>query len=227
MKPQTLDLIRKALEICKESFDVDCNERAANYLLSAIRAETCGKTSTKFSIWDFCAKDPLRPVMNGILHDKGFKVASDAKLLMMLKEPYEESLEGKIIGRDGETIEGRYPRYEKVMPVYDEKEYTTHTIDFDSFFDQLKDIRAQVYQDCGKKKRWTDQMIVHIGQVYLSAERFECIIKFMMHVGTNEVYIKSPDRAVLTFAGESKAILMPRCITEDDVNKGEYYIIKL
>lgn len=227
MNPKQLSLIKQAYDICKDSFDCDVCEKAADILLSIIRAETCGKTKSKFNLYDFCAKDPLRPVMEGIYHDKGFKVASDSKLLMMLKEEYDESLEGKIIDRNGNEVEGRYPRYEKVMPTYHAEEYKTHHIDFDSFYDQLKEIRTKVYSDCGKKKQWVDEMVVNIGDTYLSADLFDKFIGFMKYIGTDEIYIKSPDRAVLTFVGESKAIMMPRFPEDYKNNPDEYYIIKL
>lgn len=227
MKPKTLDLIRKAYDICKESFDATVSEEAADILLSIIRAETCGKTSSKFDIFDFVADDKWHPTMNGILHDKGFKVASDSKLLLMLKESYDKSLEGKIIGREGNVIEGRYPRYEKVMPIYNKDEYTTYTIDFDSFYEQLKNIRTDVYEDCGKKKKWVNQMVVHIGDTWLRAELFNKFISFMQHVGTNELHIKDNAHAVLTFVDENKAIIMPLCAVDYIEHPENYYVITL
>lgn len=113
------------------------------------------------------------------------------------------------------------------MPTYHAEEYKTYHIDFDSFYDQLNEIRTKVYSDCGKKKQWVDEMVVNIGDTYLSADLFDKFIGFMKYIGTDEIYIKSPDRAVLTFVGESKAIMMPRFPEDYKNNPDEYYIIKL
>lgn len=227
MKPSTLSIIKQAYDICKDSFDVDVCERAAELLLSVIRAETCGKTMSKFNLYDFCAKDPLRPVMEGIYHKDGFKVASNAKILVMLKDEYDNELESKIIDRNGQEVQGRYPNYLAVIPKYDKNEYTTYHINFESFDAQVKDMRLKVYSDYGKKKQWVDEMVVNIGDTYLSADFFDKFIGFMKCLGTDELYIKSPDRAVLTFAGESKAIIMPRLQEDYKNNPDKYYIIKL
>lgn len=226
MKPQTLSLIKQAYDICKDSFDVDVCEKAAELLLSVIRAETCGKTKSKFNLYDFCAKDPLRPVMEGIYHKDGFKVASNAKVLAMLKDEYDAKLESKIIDRNGKEVEGRYPNYLAVMPKYDAKEYTTYHINFDAFESQVKDMRLNVYEDCGKKKQWCEQMVVHIGDTWLGAELFSKFIALMKHLETDAIYIKDNAHAVLTFAGESKAIIMPRCNVDYDSHPENYYIIE-
>ena len=228
MKPSTLSLIKQAYDICKDSFDVDVYEKAAELSLSVIRAETCGKTKSKFNLYDFCTKDDLlRPVMNGIYHKDGFKVASNAKILVMLKDEYNNELESKIIDRSGQEVQGRYPNYLAVMPKYDAKEYTTYRINFDAFESQVKDMRLKVYSDCGKKKTWCDEMVVHIGDTWLGAEMFSKFLSFMQHVGTEEIYIKDNAHAVLTFVGESKAIIMPRCNVGYDEHPEEYYIINL
>lgn len=227
MNPKQLNLIKQAYDICKDSFDCDVCEKAADILLSIIRAETCGKTKSKFNIYDFCAKVPLRPVMEGIYHDKGFKVASNAKILVMLEDEYDNELESKIIDRNGNEVGGRYPNYLAVIPKYNKDEYTTYHINFDAFESQVKDMRLKVYSDCGKKKTWCDEMVVHIGDTWLGAEQFSKFLSFMQHVGTDEIYIKDNAHAVLSFVGESKAIIMPRCNDGYDKHPEEYYIINL
>lgn len=227
MNPKQLSLIKQAYDICKDSFDCDVCEKAADILLSIIRAETCGKTKSKFNLYDFCAKDPLRPVMEGIYHKDGFKVASNAKILVMLKDEYDNELESKIIDRNGNEVEGRYPNYLAIIPKYDANEYTTYHINFDAFESQVKDMRMKVYSDCGKKKTWCDEMVVHIGDTWLGAEMFSKFLSFMQHVGTDEINIKDNAHAVLSFVGESKGIIMPRCNVGYDKHPEEYYIINL
>ena len=225
MKPSTLSLNKQAYDICKDSFDVDVCETAAEILLSIIRSETCGKTKSKFNLYDFCAKDPLRPAIGGIYHKDGYKVATNGKILVLLKDKYDNELESKIIDRNGQEAQGRYPNYLAVMPKYNKDEYTTYRINFDAFESQVKNLRTQVYHDWGKKKQWVDEMVVHVADTWLGAELFSKFVTIMQHLGTNEIYIKDNAHAVLTFVGESKAIIMPRCNVDYDSHPEQYYII--
>lgn len=58
----------------------------------------------------------LRPCLNGVFHNEGFKVASDSHILVVVKESYPEELENKIVSKKGECIEGKYPKYNLVRP---------------------------------------------------------------------------------------------------------------
>lgn len=226
MNPKILKSIMQAYDICRQSFDYDCCDKAAEILLSIIRAETCGKTRSKFNIFDFCAQDQLRPVMNGIYHEGGFKIASDSHVLLQLKEDYDESLEGKVIGKDGKEIEGRYPKYKQVIPNEDEDGFIKYHLDIDSFYNQLKEKRTAIYQDCGKKSNWNCNMIVKVGESCFTAQLFDKMVRLMQYLGTDNLYIKDSSHAALVVQGESKAIIMPR--RSPDINEyPAYYIIKL
>ena len=70
----------------------------------------------KFDIWKFVSKDKQRPAMGGVFHDKGFKVASDAHILVAIKDAYPKENEGKIIDKKKNVIkEAKYPKWRDLI----------------------------------------------------------------------------------------------------------------
>ena len=54
-----------------------------------IRAESAKATVGKFNIYNYVEKnDKWRPVMSGVFHDNGKKVASDGAVLVAINEEY-------------------------------------------------------------------------------------------------------------------------------------------
>lgn len=94
------------------------------------------KKKGTFNIWDYVANDDLRPVMNGVFHDKenGYAVATDAHILVADKDLYDEKLtyQGTDFGgqepvdKYGKFIKGRYPNWKAVIPVNREGYQTYH-----------------------------------------------------------------------------------------------------
>src|SRR5574344_2024824 len=89
------------------------DEQLAKYLKDEftriIRIESPQSSNPKFDFYKYASKEACRPAMCGIFHDKGQKVASDAHILIAKKEDYPEEYEGKILGKDGRFIEGKFP----------------------------------------------------------------------------------------------------------------------
>jgi len=57
-----------------------------------------------------------RPVLQGILFEKGSVIATDAHILAIIKMDYPKSNEGKVIDKQGNIIEGKFPNYQSVIP---------------------------------------------------------------------------------------------------------------
>jgi len=73
----------------------------------------------KVRVFDFrkCAStDETKYWMTGVYHDKGYKVATDGRMLAKIKSDYPEMYEGKIMAFDGDEIKGDFPKYERVIP---------------------------------------------------------------------------------------------------------------
>lgn len=73
--------------------------------------------STTFNLYNYASKEQIRPAMTGILFKKGKKVVTDCYSLLCFAEPYDPSLEGKIIGPSGaEILESNFPDYQRIYP---------------------------------------------------------------------------------------------------------------
>lgn len=70
-------------------------------------------------LYDLCYKE-YKDVTNGVYCKKGFLIATDFNIIIKIKEEYQKELEGKIITKSGDEIEGTYPNIEKVMGKFDE-----------------------------------------------------------------------------------------------------------
>ena len=175
-----------------------------------IRLESETKSKGKFSLWDYVSKDDIRPSMCCVLHDSGFRVASDAHILVVLKEDYPEDMEGKLMKKDG-TIEDenvKFPKWRMVIP--DPNKMVAVRLDFAGIRQFEADFKA--------KKKLDKRMegYVRVGGCLFKLEYLIKAVRFMEHVGTDE-FMVSPDgrRAALAVSGDSKMILMPVCPREE------------
>jgi len=69
-----------------------------------------------FDITKCVSTDTKKYFMNGVYYSEGFKVATDGRILAVIKADYSEALEGKIIKADNTEIDGQFPNYKRVIP---------------------------------------------------------------------------------------------------------------
>lgn len=68
------------------------------------------------ALYRVCAKDEIRPVMNGIYCDpEGKLVATNAHILVAIDAKVPASMQGKVFAPSGKEIEGKYPKYKKLL----------------------------------------------------------------------------------------------------------------
>ena len=123
MKPESLKHLQNLYERTEDKYFKETIE-------AIIRLESETKSKGKFSLWDYVSKDDIRPSMCCVLHDSGYKVASDTHILVVLKEDYPEDMEGKLMKKDG-TIEDenvKFPNWRMVIP--DPKKMVAVRLDF-------------------------------------------------------------------------------------------------
>ena len=95
----------------------------------------------------FASKDKNRLFMTGVYHDGGYKIATDARILVMAKADYPAENEGVLLDKAGEEIfdvdeKGKkykavFPKYKRAIPDLSEM----HVTDFD--FKQVQaDLKA-------------------------------------------------------------------------------------
>ena len=193
----------------------------AEMITEVVRAETVITKVGKFSFYDFVSKEECREVMQGVYHDDGFKVASDGRILIAIREEYDKDFEGKILAKDGSFIERCYPRWRCVIP---QEEGEFYEIDESKFTEQLAKIRAEYKMQYVKAKRWDSSWVVKIGGAYYSAEYFARVLTAMKRIGITKVQITERN-VLLHKSDDAILILMPRYVTENDV--ADYSVIEL
>ena len=209
MKPESLKHLQKMHEMCSDNgtiTNVGNLIRMREMIEAIIRIESETKSKGKFSLWDYVSKDDIRPSMCCVLHDSGYKVASNTHILVALKEDYPEDMEGKLMRKDGtiETENVKFPNWRMVIPDPQKMEMMAVRLDFARIRQFEADFKAK------KKLNKIMNGYVRVGGCLFKLEYMIKAVRFMEHVGTDE-FMVSPDgkRASLAVSGDSKMILMP------------------
>ena len=71
--------------------------------------------NVKFNIFNYAAKKHTVTSLTGVLHEEGFRVATDAFVLVRIKEDYPQDFEGSTIDRSGQKIEAGYVKYKNLI----------------------------------------------------------------------------------------------------------------
>lgn len=185
MKPESLKAMQNL--IAHVEYNVK-DEQLTKYLKDEftriIRIESPKSSNPKFDFYKYVAKDELRPVISGIFHNKGQKVVSDAQILIAKKEDYPEEYEGKVLGKEGNFIDGEYPDYESVFPDLKKNSYTEHEVDFGAFTDFVLQTKATA------KLRGSDTSFafVQIGGCYFRFQRFQLLVSYMKEIGAKTIW---------------------------------------
>ena len=109
----------------------------------------------EFNIWDWTCNDSLRPVINGIFHDKENKmaVATNAHMLVADADYYDESKVDSVgfdmgkskhdrpIDKYGKFIDGRFPNWKAVIPQQTD-EWVLHHVDLQELDEYIKKCNA-------------------------------------------------------------------------------------
>ena len=185
MKAESLkamqELIASANYNCKDENYVDYLKKE---FARIIRIESPQSSNPKFDFYKYASKDDMRPAMCGIFHDKGQKVVSNVHILIAKKEDYPEEYEGKILGRDGRFIEGKFPNYESVFPNLKKSAYTEHEVNFEAFADFVLQTKATA------KLRGSDTSFafVEIGGCYFRLDLFQLLVSYMKEIGAKTIW---------------------------------------
>ncbi len=210
MKTESLNELRQAVD--RLTYTASDLSNAKEDILKAIdhiRAAIFIETPTpkgSFNIYDYTADDQIRPAMCGVFHDGGFKVASEGHILAAYKDSYEPEKEGKIIGKDGREIEGKYPAWRTVIPYKGESE--RHEIDSAKVYELLKKEKAAA--KLAVRGGVKTPAFVRVGGAIFKAEIFAGACKFMDHFGINTLRTYGTNRAAKATAEDgSVVIVMP------------------
>lgn len=194
-----------------ESYSYD-DKYMADLIKEVIRAESIAKPKgSKFDIYNYVYRaDDLRPVMTGVFHDEGWRVASDTHLLFAEKAEYAEEFEHTILKKDGSFVEpATYPKWRCVLPRDDEDGYKPYEFDAQKFYDWLEEKRTQYKTEYGKGTKFAYSWRVSVGPACLKAELFDKIVTAMKYLGATQLYVKDARRAVYAKTDKGIILLMP------------------
>lgn len=229
MTTQSLGAI---LNMIQNPFLYSENEAQQNKLINDLQA-ICRMESeaekakvNKFNIWKYVSNDSGRPQFCGVHHEGGWRVASNAHILVALKEEYDGSLEGRTIGRDGKAIDtGKYPNWQSIFPTVEPD--ATCKIDMDAMPDLFKRIKLDAKMGVGVQVIELDYTNKAGGpvRVQFTPKCFELMVDAMRYTGADEVRVYGSRRWVDFSGTNGKGILMPRYsfLEKDEEGIGRIY----
>ena len=218
MKAESMKHLQKMHTMCSEDMGY-----FKELIEAIIRIESEPKTKSKLKIWDYVSDDDLRPAMCCVMHDSGFKVASDSHILIALREDYEPELEGKLMKKNG-TFEDKYTKYPKwrdVIPDPQRMGMVPVKMDFDKVRGFESDFKARI-KAAGLSPKYTFGS-VKVNNSWFKLDMLMKAVKFMEHIGADTLYV-APDgrRAGLAVSGDSKCVVMPMYVSPDAQNEYSY-----
>jgi hypothetical protein len=225
MKKETLNKIEELRNHINylSALDFETQKVIQSKLDEIIICEMNEQKIGKFNLYDFCAKDNLRPAMVGVYHKDGYKYATDAYVLCKLKQDYKPELEDNIVLKDGSILTKdeytRLPNYDSVIPT-DLTDYTAINIDLSKFPQWSKD--AKLHKKLCKQQHEQSMQLVCMGNDILTTLAFDLLntaVPAMKEIGTDKIYVHNKDRfkpAVIKTDG-CEIVIFPHsfCITED------------
>jgi hypothetical protein len=211
MKPESMKHLQKMHAMCSEDMGY-----FKELIEAIIRIESETKTKSKFKIWDYVSDDTIRPAMCHVYHDKGFKVASDGHILIAVKEDYDQSLEGRLMLKNGTLApenEYRYPKWRDVIPNTELMEMVSVKLDFDKLKGFEADFKAKMKAE---NRKYAITAVRVTENCWFKLEYLVKLAKAMAHIGTDTLMVNADGRrAALASTDQGKAILMPILGYED------------
>ena len=204
MKQTSIDKLSKVYNALLDNPD---NKRLADLIQQVMRAESPEAKAGKFDYFKYVDNTGTRPVMGCVFHDDGYKVASDAHILIAIKDNYPEEYEQKMLHADGSFEDGTYPKWRIVIPKPDG--YEPYKVDRKAFYDWLTQKRAEYKAETGKGKKFVNEWRYQVGPAQFKAERFDLLLTAMERIGTDVLMVRDARRAAYAQTEDGTAMLMP------------------
>lgn len=160
---------------------------------------------------NICAKDGLRPIMNGVHFESERCYATDGHILVIYAEGKPE-LDGKTMLPDGTSIEGRFPNVDSVFP--NEDAYG-NKLNID--IKQLRD--ACQWQIKQENANANDRVVIN--GVGYNVRTLLRLLNVLLLVGDHhkiKFYNSDPSRCSVLIGTKLKCIIMPMQYEEDSID---------
>ena len=196
----------------------ESHSEMAELIAEVIRAESAVPKGKKFDYYKFTTSQ--KDALKGVYHDSGWKVASDAHIMVALKEEYPAELEGKIVDKDGSFIDATYPAWRKIMPTKPSKD--AHKIDVAGFREWLADRRAEYKAEYGKGTKFDNHWDVCVGGVYFSARWFDLLVLAIERIGADTLLLDGNHPAYCE-TEKGKVVICTSILDKDDLANDKIY----
>ena len=215
---------KESEKLLNEIYVMTEDQKIKDKVLQILRIEA-PQPNGKFDYYKYVSKELVRPIMTGVFHDNGFKVATDCHIIVAIQDDYDVSeLEGKVVGKDGALIEGNYPNWRSVIPDFtsEKHSYRTETvkIDFNKWGEFMKVYKAD-------KKLNQERMWIKIGEQIYKVDLFNLLTIAMKRIGTNEITNSwsqyGVTAGVCNGSDGSIALLMP-AMRAHDITDDQFYV---
>lgn len=161
----------------------------------------------RFNIYNFCSDFQMKAALTGVYHDSGYKVASDAVVMVAIKAEYPEELEHHIITNDGVDIPAKYPHWKSCIP--DGQDYKPYKVDFKKYDEFIKRRREAWKALEGHGIKWNEEWTIKVGPAYLKAKNFDRFAAGMKELGTTEIYVMDRRHTVYAKTDNGWVLIFP------------------
>lgn len=168
----------------------------------------------RFNIYNFCGTFQMKAALTGVYHDRGYKVASDAIVMVAIKAEYPEELEHHIITKDGVDIPAKYPHWKSCIP--DGRDYQKYTVDFKKYDEFIKRRRKAWKSYEGRGIKWHEDWTIKIGPAYLKARNFDRFAAGMKELGATEIYVMDKRHSVYAKSEKGWVLIFPLLVERRD-----------
>lgn len=181
-----------------EQIALGVDSQTAQSLAKQFLLANMDQSNKRFNLYNFVGNDKINNRYNGAHYLNGFKFATDAVMVVAIKETYEPELEGRTIDKKGLDCEGKYPDVFRVIPADG-----LERVDFD-----LPAIMEACRQSKALKKTRTNKLTesIKIGKSNFDPKYISKFCQFVSAYSA-DVYI-CPVGQILAKSGENVCMLM-------------------
>ena len=144
------------------------------------------------------------PQLSGVYYDRGNIVASDASILVAAKGEYPAEWEGKIIAKNGEEVDEKFPRWEAVIP--DQSTMTELAPDWDAV---EAGFASANFAKRVKRAKADFEPSVNFGPFKLSCKNAGRLLGLHKKTGISSIFYTDERHAVLIEGAGFRAVVMP------------------
>lgn len=182
-----------------------------DWLLENQYVEPVKRVSGTFKMTDYTApKKVYEDRLSGVYHDdKGYAVATDARILAASKDDFDPKLKGKVIGKDGAAMGNEFPNWQKTIPTA--KETKSSRIDVED----LRKFVAGVLR--ANKHAYISLRFPDGTTVSFHADKLNLMLRAMKRLGADKLLYAKYGTRLVAKSDKGAALLVWRVSAEDEL----------